>query len=233
MQGVVRAKRYVPRRAFTCVSPTAPLFRRVGGTQETELLFGERFDVLEERDGYAWGQAARDGHVGWVAHSHLLDADISPSHWVSASTGVVIQDRRLPLNAFVTASTEDGLRPVGSGLYEDPVAVAKGLVGAPYLWGGRTHMGVDCSGLVQAALFACGRACPRDSDQQEAAFGRAVEGGAEPRRGDLAFWDGHVGWMADAVTLLHANSFHGEVVVEPLTEAVARRGGEAPRLRRP
>ena len=102
----------------------------------------------------------------------------------------------------------------------DPVAVAERFVGAPYLWGGRESLGLDCSGLVQQALFACGHACPRDSDQQQA-LGRAVDGGAL-QRGDLVFWKGHVGLMVDGERLLHANGHHMMTVIEPLAGAVAR-----------
>jgi cell wall-associated NlpC family hydrolase len=112
----------------------------------------------------------------------------------------------------------------------DPAAVALSFLGAPYQWGGRESLGLDCSGLVQQALYACGQACPRDSDMQ-AALGQAVERGAL-RRGDLVFWKGHVGMMLDGERLLHANAFHMQVQVEPLAQAIARIG-EPTAYRRP
>jgi cell wall-associated NlpC family hydrolase len=103
----------------------------------------------------------------------------------------------------------------------DFVAVAERFLGTPYLWGGKTNNGVDCSGLVQVALAACGMPCPRDSDMQERALGAPVAL-ADSRRGDLLFWKGHVAIVRDAATLLHANAFHMMVAVEPIAEALAR-----------
>ena len=114
---------------------------------------------------------------------------------------------------------DEHLVPIGQA-EADHAAVAERFVGAPYLWGGRESLGLDCSGLVQQALYACGRDCPRDSDQQ-AAMGRPVEA---PRRGDLVFWRGHVAIMISEVDIIHANAWHMAVAVEPLGEAVARIG---------
>lgn len=104
----------------------------------------------------------------------------------------------------------------------DPVAVAARFMGTPYLWGGNSAFGIDCSGLVQAALHACGQDCPGDSDLQEAALGETMPPGTPPRRGDLFFWKGHVAWVAEPDTLLHANAHHMAVAYEPLSEAVRR-----------
>ena len=121
---------------------------------------------------------------------------------------------------------------------KDFVAVAERFVGVPYLWGGKTALGLDCSGLVQIALTACGIACPRDSDMQEAALGTPVgsrDDYNDPRRGDLVFWKGHVAIVRDAASLLHANAFHMAVVIEPIVGAIGRiaaAGSEITNVRR-
>jgi hypothetical protein len=218
-----------------------------GAEQMDQLLFGELFEVLEEQDGWAWGQARRDGYVGYVAAADLAAPVIAPTHRVSAlrTYGYAAPDVRAPalglhsLNALVTLEA-DGLdegnerfarvarggwmalahlAPIG--VFEtDPAAVAERFVGAPYQWGGRESLGLDCSGLTQAALLACGIACPRDADMQ-AALGRPVEAG-ELTRGDLVLWPDHVGMMLDETCLIHANGFHMAVAVEPLAVKLAR-----------
>ena len=141
------------------------------------------------------------------------------------------------------AVSEDGLYLWSRHLAElsapepDAVAVAERFLETPYLWGGRTSVGIDCSGLVQAALTAAGVPCPRDSDMQEATLGEAIAIDAEPlARGDLVFWKGHVGIMRDPATLLHANGWHMKVVSEPLIQARERvassSGGEVTSVRR-
>ena len=118
----------------------------------------------------------------------------------------------------------------------DFVAVAERFLGTPYLWGGKTALGLDCSGLVQVALTACGVSCPRDSDMQEEALGTAVA--ADPSallRGDLIFWKGHVAIVRGPDSLLHANAHHMAVAIEPVAQAVARirdAGSEITSIRR-
>lgn len=116
------------------------------------------------------------------------------------------------------------LRPVGAP-EADPADVARRFLGTPYLWGGNSGLGIDCSGLVQAAMLACGIVCPGDSDQQAARLGTALPGDAPLRRGDVVFWPGHVGILTDAETLIHANAHHMAVAEEPLADAVDRIAG--------
>ena len=172
----------------------------------------------------------------------------APTHWVRALRTFAFGEpsiksapvAQLSMNALVRVEGHEGrfVRLEGSGFVveehlsplgawrDDPAAVALRYLEAPYLWGGRCSLGLDCSGLVQQALYACGRGCPRDSDQQ-AALGAAVEPAGGLRRGDLVFWRGHVGMMLDAETLLHANAFHMAVAAEPLAQIVARVGEPA------
>jgi hypothetical protein len=251
-------------KAFEATLPAVALRRSpdAGSEQMDQLLFGEHFAVLDEADGWVWGQARRDGYVGYVAAADLAPRLGMPTHRVSAlrSYAYAAPDIRAPalglysMNALArveAASLEEGqgrfaqvagagwmalahLSPIG--VFEtDPAAVAERFLGAPYLWGGRESLGLDCSGLTQAALLACGLACPRDADMQ-LAVGRTVDG-ADLRRGDLVIWPDHVGMMLDEERLIHANGFHMAVAIEPLAVKLARRDrmGSAPPIgyRRP
>jgi hypothetical protein len=215
------------------------------------LLFGERFEVLDIDGRFAWGQAARDGYVGFVETAALSADLLEPTHRVTALRTFAFADPSiksrpfgpLSLNALVAVIDEDAqllqvegagwvaarhLAPIGQD-FAAPADVAERFVGTPYLWGGRDSLGIDCSGLVQQSLYAAGLACPRDSDQQ-AELGRPIDREALAR-GDLVFWRGHVGMMLDEARLIHANAHHMAVAVEPLDEAIARitaRGGGEP-----
>ena len=244
LEGLVRAERFEDPTAMRLVIPAAAVRAApsVDAEQVDQLLFGERFDVLEVEDGFAWGQAARDGYVGFVEAAALSPRDLPPTHRVSAlrTFSYLAPSIKAPsrgpfsLGALVMAAETTGtltrvegggwipaahLAPIG-GEFADRVETALKFLGTPYLWGGRDSLGVDCSGLVQQALYAAGRACPRDTDLQ-AKMGEPIARG-ELARGDLVFWRGHVGMMLDGERLLHANAHHMAVAVEPLAEAIAR-----------
>ncbi|HEX3701191.1 MAG TPA: NlpC/P60 family protein [Phenylobacterium sp.] len=245
LEGVLPAEAYLDPKPMTCAVAAAGLHRaaEAGSEQMDQLLFGEPFEVLEEEAaGWVWGQARRDGYVGFVQASALAPAGPAPTHRVAALrtyafegpsikaralgpysinslVRVEAQEGRLSKAAGAGWMTSDHLAPIG--VFEgDPVAVAERFLGAPYLWGGRESLGCDCSGLVQQAFMACGRALPRDTDQQERlgeAIGRQAFG-----RGDLVFWKGHMGLGLDACRIVHANGHHMMVAIEPLDEAITR-----------
>jgi len=181
--------------------------------------------------------------VGFVEAAALAPQVAPPTHWVRALRTFAFAEPSIKsasagpfsLNALVSIEAEEGdfareaggawfwrghLAPIGLGFERDPAAAAERFLGAPYLWGGRDSLGLDCSGLIQQALYACGLACPRDTDQQ-AALGRDVAPNALARR-DLVFWRGHVGMMLDRRRLIHANASHMAVAIEPLAEAIQR-----------
>lgn len=251
LEGLLSAERHVPTLRRQVVAPVAPLRRspRVDAEQLSQLLFGEVVDVLEEVDGYAFAQSGRDGYVGFVdtdclagipiavpADTGLLRVSVLRTYAFSEPSIKSLPVGLYSLNALVEPDVREGrfVRAAGGGGWfiaehlaplgqfdTDPVAVAERFLGTPYLWGGNESLGLDCSGLVQQALRACGMACPRDSDQQMA-LGTAIDPADGLERGDLIFWRGHVGFIAGENLLLHANGHHMAVVLEPLDEAIRR-----------
>jgi cell wall-associated NlpC family hydrolase len=255
LEGRVAAARYVDGVVMQVKEGVVDVKRepRPDAALDTQALYGECVTVYDEEEGWAWAQLARDAYVGWIP-ANALWSRIEPStHRICVPRSFAyprasIKDPPLlglPLGAEVEVVdqrdaflvTRDGgfiyaahLAPL-SDPAEDFVSVAETLIGAPYLWGGRSSLGVDCSGLAQCALLAAGVVAPRDSDMQETALGVAIDPEAPLRRGDLVFWRGHVGIMRDAQTLLHANAFHMQVASENFAGARARiaaSGGGAP-----
>jgi len=237
LEGIVRAAAFRAVRAMHCAVPVADIHAAAtpGDHPVDQLIFGEAFDVLDTRGDQVWGRARRDGIVGWVMLSALGDGAPLATHRVGSTDG------SLPLNALVVGSGDPpGLAPIGSFAAE-PIEVAEQLLGTPYKLGGRSSRGTDCCGLVQQALYACGRAAPRYADQQ-AELGRAVAG-SEARRGDLVIWldpdegpwNGHAGFILDGDRVLHAVGRLGGVAIETLAEADARHrvpGSAGPVIRR-
>ena len=248
LRGRIEAPRYVVGRERRIVAASAPLRRgpTADAALETEALHGEGVVVYDEAGGWAWAQLARDDYVGYLPVA-ALGEPVEPTHRVAAlrthayPAASIKRPPRLALSLGALlrvearegdfAVTADGLHiyarhlsPIGQW-ETDFVAVAERFLETPYLWGGRTSEGVDCSGLVQSALGAAGIKAPRDSDMMEAALGSPApvdEALAHLRRGDLIFWKGHVGVMRDARTLLHANGWHMKVASEPLADARSR-----------
>jgi cell wall-associated NlpC family hydrolase len=254
LRGLVDAPRFVKGRKMRIIAASAPLRRspQTDAPLETEALFGESVTVYDDSEGWAWTQLERDQYVGYLP-SETLGAPSAPTHRVAAlrthaypGPAIKLPSRMaLSLGAQLTivgregdfAVTEEGLCVWSRHLAElgacepDVVAIAELFLETPYLWGGRTSEGVDCSGLVQTALMAAGVASPRDSDMQEATLGEPLalaDPSAPLARGDLVFWKGHVGIMRDSLTLLHANGWHMKTVSEHLAQArerIAAHGG--------
>ena len=249
LEGKVTAARFVEGEAFEVAEGLAPVRRAPASDAEqmTQALKGERITVYDRNgEGFAWGQLGSDGYVGWLPESALARPGAPPTHKVTALTTLAFPGpsiklppvASLPMGARVSISREDATFAVTReghhlprqhlGLLDarapDFVAVAERFVGAPYLWGGKSAFGIDCSGLVQVSLTAAGTGCPRDSDMQCAGLGRELNASEAKhlRRGDLIFWKGHVAIVRDAETIVHANAHHMATVIENTREATAR-----------
>ena len=251
--GQVAAARFVDGTELEVRDAQAPMRREPSpdAPLDTEALHGERVTVYDENgEGWCWGQLGSDGYVGWVPANALRPPGPPPTHRVAALRTFIFPGRSIkapPLDALSLGSRlavktpqrdDPGeLTDLASGFCiptrhlapidskePDFVAVAERFVGVPYLWGGKTSLGIDCSGLVQIALTASGIVCPRDSDMQQRALGATLPIGdlAGLRRGDLIFWKCHVAIVRDRQSIVHANAFHMAVAVEPIGEALRR-----------
>lgn len=207
----------------------------------SQILPGEEFAILDLAGGWAWGFSPHDHYVGYV-DARLLAPVVTPTHRVHVREALLFAGPsiksplrgRLPFGARITGAMQDDFLATDNGFIHerhvvaidenmtDPVAVAEQLIGAPYLWAGRGGDGIDCSGLVQAALSACGINAPRDTDMQREALGAELPEGARLRRGDVISFPGHIGLMVDEDRLIHANAHWMSVVIEPLADVVAR-----------
>ena len=253
LKGEVAADRFVtgsPARITASVADLRKAPRPDAGVN-TQALFGEDVLVFEDAGGWAWIQAEGDGYVGYVADTVLGPRERAPTHVVSAPRTFLYPgpDLRFPIDGQLsmgssvtvtgsaeTRGTQYALLPSGQAILarhlrpateqaDDYVAVAEGFLGTPYLWGGVSGFGIDCSGLVQLAMRMTGRQVLRDSDMQAASIGTPFEPGPDfsgLRRGDLVFWKGHVAIMTDAKDMIHANGHTMLVSREGLREAVER-----------
>ncbi|KRR13211.1 peptidase P60 [Bradyrhizobium jicamae] len=249
LEGEVKAARFVDGEEFCVREAIAPLWETAdaGAMMATQALKGDHVTVYDRNgEGLAWGQLGSDGYVGWIPDRALAKPVAAATHKVTALRTYAFPGPSIKLppvetlttGARVTVLREDGAFAVTSeGWYlprghvgglaameQDFVAVAERFVGTPYLWGGKSSLGIDCSGLVQISLNAAGTGCPRDSDMQQDSLGRSLDVAETKKlqRGDLIFWKGHVAIVRNADTIVHANAHHMATVIESTQEAIAR-----------
>ena len=252
LAGEVEASRFAEGEPGAVAAPVADLRpgTDLAVGIDTQLLLGEPLRIFERRDGWAWVQAETDGYVGYMAEAELVSPAQQTTFWVSQPRTFVYPepDMKRPRGqalsmgsriAVVGEAETRGTRyltlagggsviaahcaPIGTAVDDDYVAIAARLLETPYLWGGKSAFGIDCSGLVQLSMMMAGRSAPRDSDMQAAGLGEEI-GFDQLRRGDLVFWKGHVAIMEDQETMIHANGHTMSVAREGLKAAVERIG---------
>ena len=242
LKGKINHSNFVKAKNYQVNVPFVDLLGSPDGKRNRQLIYGSKVKYFGEADGWAFVQNTYDNYVGYVPESTIA-SETQKTHIVTAPLAHVFMEpnikskniEMLPLAARVSGEViENGFLETELGwisvsqlkrkteLSKDPVEVSKLLQNAPYLWGGNTTLGIDCSGLIQISLLLCGIDCPGDSDQQMNTLGQNIDIGSPRKKGDIIFWKGHVAWALNERQILHANAYHMATVIEEANEAIER-----------
>ena len=242
LKGKIKHKNFVEGKNYQINVPFVDLLDRPDGKRNRQLVYGSKVKYFGEAGGWAFIQNIYDSYVGYVPQNTIV-SETEKTHIVTVPLAHVflepnIKSRNidmLPLAARVAGEVfENGFLETELGwisvsqlnrkteLPKDPIEVSKMLQYAPYLWGGNTSLGIDCSGLIQVSLLLCGVDCPGDSDQQMNTLGHNLVIGSPRKKGDILFWKGHVAWALNERQILHANAYHMATVIEEANEAIER-----------
>ena len=242
LKGKINHSNFVEAKNYQVNVPFVDLLGSPNGKRNRQLIYGSKVKYFSAAKGWAFIQNTYDSYVGYVPESTIA-SETQKTHIVTAPLAHVFMEPNiksknieiLPLAARVSGEVlENGFLETELGwisvlqlkrkteISKDPVEVSKLLQNAPYLWGGNTTLGIDCSGLIQISLLLCGIDCPGDSDQQMNTLGQNIDIGSPRKKGDILFWKGHVAWALNESQILHANAYHMATVIEEANEAIER-----------
>lgn len=244
LKGKVSSKKYVEGEKFQVAVGKANVYNRPDRKTalSNQILYGEFFTIFEIKDGWAWGQSLKDDYVGYCSLNNLTPDLHKTTHHVSALSTFIYPEPNFKLPpidqlhmisdvSVINETQTNGFVQLADGNWiyathiakdygEDPVSEALKFLYTPYLWGGRSNAGIDCSGLLQIAYASVGITIPRDADLQEKTIGNILSDDEELQHGDIAFFPGHVGLMIDDIHILHANAHHMRVSIDPLKDVI-------------